>query len=98
HILVQGSLPQPKTKKDSSASDKINYAPVTLLPSAMPRALFVQAYAIQQYFNLLLDAMSHSAEFLEHILPTQLFKIHKQVLKEGLAQSCLECSVSVKRG
>uniref|UniRef100_A0A8C0B762 Glutathione synthetase n=1 Tax=Buteo japonicus TaxID=224669 RepID=A0A8C0B762_9AVES len=74
----------------------VNYAPFTLLPSAVPSALFEQAYAVQQDFNLLVDAISQNKEFLEHTLAStikvddftaQLFRIHMQVLEEGLAQS-----------
>lgn len=46
----------------------VNYAPFTLLPSAVPSALFEQAYAVQQDFNLLVDAISQNREFLEHTL------------------------------
>lgn len=46
----------------------VNYAPFTLLPSAVPRALFEQAYAVQQDFNLLVDAISQNKEFLEKTL------------------------------
>lgn len=46
----------------------VNYAPFTLLPSAVPSALFQQAYAVQQDFNLLVDAISQNKEFLERTL------------------------------
>lgn len=46
----------------------VNYAPFTLLPSAVPRTLFEQAYAVQQDFNLLVDAISQNKEFLEQTL------------------------------
>ncbi|RLV83679.1 hypothetical protein DV515_00016418, partial [Chloebia gouldiae] len=74
----------------------VNYAPFTLLPSAVPRALFEQAYAVQQDFNLLVDAVSQNKEFLEQTLAStikvddftaQLFRIYVQVLEEGLAQT-----------
>ncbi|NWZ89571.1 GSHB synthetase, partial [Nesospiza acunhae] len=74
----------------------VNYAPFTLLPSAVPRALFEQAYAVQQDFNLLVDAVSQNKEFLEQTLASaikvddftaRLFRIYKQVLEEGLAQT-----------
>ncbi|XP_009074991.1 PREDICTED: glutathione synthetase, partial [Acanthisitta chloris] len=74
----------------------VNYAPFTLLPSAVPRALFEQAYAVQEDFNLLVDAISQNKEFLERTLAStikvddftaQLFRIYMQVLEEGLAQS-----------
>ncbi|KFV70403.1 Glutathione synthetase, partial [Dryobates pubescens] len=74
----------------------VNFAPFTLLPSPVPRALFQQAYAVQQDFNLLVDAISQNKEFLEQTLAStikvddftaRLFRIHTQVLEEGLAQS-----------
>lgn len=49
-------------------SQVVNYAPFTLLPSAVPSALFEQAYAVQQDFNLLVDAISQNKEFLERTL------------------------------
>ncbi|XP_019354826.1 glutathione synthetase isoform X2 [Alligator mississippiensis] len=94
--LLEGVLM--RTEEDSNVSDVVNFAPFTLLPSPVPSALFEQAYAVQQDFNLLVDAISQNAEFLEHTLAStiqvdaftaQLFKIHKQVLKEGLAQSLI---------
>ncbi|KAF2983391.1 hypothetical protein EK904_003937, partial [Melospiza melodia maxima] len=59
-------------------------------------ALFEQAYAVQQDFNLLVDAVSQNREFLEQTLAStikvddftaRLFRIYKQVLEEGLAQT-----------
>ncbi|KAM6248712.1 glutathione synthetase isoform 2-T2 [Porphyrio hochstetteri] len=92
--LLEGVLM--RTEGEPNASDVVNYAPFTLLPSAVPRALFQQAYAVQQDFNLLVDAISQNKEFLEQTLAStikvddftaRLFKIHTQVLEEGLAQS-----------
>ncbi|NXY39089.1 GSHB synthetase, partial [Pomatorhinus ruficollis] len=74
----------------------VNYAPFTLLPSTVPRVLFEQAYAVQQDFNLLVDAISQNKEFLEKTLAStikvddftaRLFRIYTQVLEEGLAQT-----------
>uniref|UniRef100_A0A8B9MEJ8 Glutathione synthetase n=1 Tax=Accipiter nisus TaxID=211598 RepID=A0A8B9MEJ8_9AVES len=92
--LLEGVLM--RTEREPNASDVVNYAPFTLLPSAVPSTLFEQAYAVQQDFNLLVDAISQNKEFLEHTLAStikvddftaQLFRIHMQVLEEGLAQS-----------
>uniref|UniRef100_A0A8D0L1R3 Glutathione synthetase n=1 Tax=Sphenodon punctatus TaxID=8508 RepID=A0A8D0L1R3_SPHPU len=92
--LLEGVLM--RTKENPNASDVVNYAPFTLLPSAVMRALFEQAYGVQQDFNLLVDTISQNAEFLEHTLAntikvddftSQLFKIYKQVLKDGVTQS-----------
>nr|XP_025956929.1 glutathione synthetase isoform X1 [Dromaius novaehollandiae] len=85
-----------RTEEEPNASDVVNYAPFTLLPSAVPSALFEQAYAVQQDFNLLVDAISQNKEFLECTLANtikvddftaRLFRIYTQVLEEGLAQS-----------
>ncbi|XP_058670715.1 glutathione synthetase [Ammospiza caudacuta] len=85
-----------RTGEQPNASNVVNYAPFTLLPSAVPRALFEQAYAVQQDFNLLVDAVSQNREFLEQTLAStikvddftaRLFRIYKQVLEEGLAQT-----------
>ncbi|NWZ00087.1 GSHB synthetase, partial [Loxia curvirostra] len=85
-----------RTGEQPNASDVVNYAPFTLLPSAVPRALFEQAYAVQQDFNLLVDAVSQNKEFLEQTLAStikvddftaRLFRIYTQVLEEGLAQT-----------
>ncbi|NXA39819.1 GSHB synthetase, partial [Eudromia elegans] len=85
-----------RTAEEPNASEVVNYAPFTLLPSAVPNALFEQAYAVQQDFNLLVDAISQNKEFLERTLAStikvddftaRLFRIYTQVLEEGLAQS-----------
>uniref|UniRef100_A0A670K274 Glutathione synthetase n=1 Tax=Podarcis muralis TaxID=64176 RepID=A0A670K274_PODMU len=92
--LLEGVLM--RTKDDPNASDVVNYAPFTLLPSAVPSSLLEQAYSVQQDFNLLVDEVSRNTEFLERTLAStvkvddftaQLFKIYKQVLKEGITQS-----------
>ncbi|KAL8179312.1 UNVERIFIED_CONTAM: hypothetical protein K2H54_062864 [Gekko kuhli] len=92
--LLEGVLM--RTKDDPNASDVVNYAPFTLLPSVVPSGLLEQAYSVQQDFNLLVDEVSQNTEFLESTLSStvkvdnftaQLFKIYKQVLKEGVAQS-----------
>ncbi|RMB95600.1 hypothetical protein DUI87_27710 [Hirundo rustica rustica] len=85
-----------RTGEQPHASDVVNYAPFTLLPSAVPQDLFEQAYAVQQDFNLLVDAISQNKEFLEQTLAStikvddftaRLFRIYMQVLEEGLAQT-----------
>ncbi|XP_054429828.1 glutathione synthetase isoform X2 [Pteronotus mesoamericanus] len=85
-----------RTSQEPSSSDVVSYAPFTLFPSLVPGALLEQAYAVQMDFNLLVDAVSQNAAFLEQTLSStikrdaftaRLFDIHKQVLKEGIAQS-----------
>lgn len=44
------------------------YAPFTLFPSLVPSALLEQAYAVQMDFNMLVDAVSQNAAFLEQTL------------------------------
>ncbi|XP_038613157.1 glutathione synthetase [Tachyglossus aculeatus] len=92
--LVEGVLM--RTEDSPCSSHVVSYAPFTLFPSAVPKALLEQAYAVQADFNRLLDAVSRSPDFLEQTLSStikmddfvaQLFKIYKQVLKEGLAQT-----------
>ncbi|XP_008570353.1 PREDICTED: glutathione synthetase isoform X1 [Galeopterus variegatus] len=85
-----------RTLQEPSSSDVVSYAPFTLFPSLVPSALLEQAYAVQMDFNLLVDAVSQNAAFLEQTLSStikrddftaRLFDIHKQVLKEGIAQT-----------
>ncbi|XP_069507915.1 glutathione synthetase [Ambystoma mexicanum] len=92
--LLQGVIL--RTKEQPNLSEVANYAPFTLLPSLVPKALYDQAKAVQQDFNLLLDLVSQDEGFLEEVLAStvkvddfiaHLFKIYKQVLKEGIAQS-----------
>ncbi|KAM4623263.1 glutathione synthetase isoform 1-T2 [Discoglossus pictus] len=92
--LLQGVLMRTSDKPNSS--DVVNFAPFSLLPSPVPRALFEQAKQVQEDFNLLVDRISQNPAFLEQTLSStikvddfieRLFKIHKQVQTEGLAQS-----------
>lgn len=46
----------------------VSYAPFTLFPSLVPSALLEQAYAVQMDFNMLVDAVSQNAAFLEQTL------------------------------
>ncbi|XP_054835144.1 glutathione synthetase isoform X1 [Eublepharis macularius] len=92
--LLEGVLM--RTKDDPNASDVVNYAPFTLLPSVVSSSLLEQAYSVQQDFNLLVDEVSQNTAFLESTLAStikvddftaQLFKIYRQVLKEGVTQT-----------
>ncbi|XP_023610182.1 glutathione synthetase isoform X1 [Myotis lucifugus] len=85
-----------RTTQEPSSSNVVSYAPFTLFPSLVPSALLEQAYAVQMDFNLLVDAVSQNAAFLEQTLSStikrdtftaRLFDIYKQVLKEGIAQT-----------
>ncbi|KAK7808962.1 hypothetical protein U0070_010109 [Myodes glareolus] len=92
--LAEGVLLRSAQNPDSS--DVVTYAPFTLFPSLVPSALLEQAYAVQMDFNMLVDAVSQNATFLEQTLSStikkddftaRLFDIYKQVLKEGVAQT-----------
>ncbi|OXB58249.1 hypothetical protein ASZ78_011574 [Callipepla squamata] len=71
--LLEGVLM--RTDAEPNASEVVSYAPFTLLPSAVPRALFEQAYAVQQDFNLLVDAISRDKEFLERTLARRVLRV-----------------------
>ncbi|XP_069077170.1 glutathione synthetase-like [Pleurodeles waltl] len=92
--LLQGSVR--RTQEQPNTSKVVSYCPFALLPSPAPKALFHQARAVHQDFNLLVDLVSQDYVFLENALASagkvndfiaQLFKIYKQVLKEGIAQT-----------
>ncbi|XP_069077172.1 glutathione synthetase-like isoform X1 [Pleurodeles waltl] len=92
--LMQGLVV--RTREQPNKSEVVTYFPITLLPSPVPKALFGQANAVQQDFNMLVDLVSQDYGFLEEALAStvkvdnfisQLFSIYKQVVKEGLAQS-----------
>jgi len=46
----------------------VTYAPFTLFPTAVPRAVFEQALAVQTHYNLLVDKISQDTQFLEESL------------------------------
>ncbi|KAM8947804.1 glutathione synthetase [Pelodytes ibericus] len=92
--LLQGVLM--RTKDNPNSSEVVNFAPFTLLPSPVPKALFEQAKVVQEDFNLLVDRISQNPSFLEQALSStmkvddfikRLFQIYKQIQDEGLAQS-----------
>ncbi|XP_053552989.1 glutathione synthetase [Bombina bombina] len=92
--LLQGVLM--RTKDRPNSSEVVNFAPFTLLPSPVPRALFEQAKQVQEDFNVLVDRISQNPFFLEQTLSStikvddfieRLFRIHREVQSEGLAQS-----------
>uniref|UniRef100_A0A9L0JIW7 Glutathione synthetase n=1 Tax=Equus asinus TaxID=9793 RepID=A0A9L0JIW7_EQUAS len=61
-----------RTSQEPSSSNVVSYAPFTLFPSLVPSALLEQAYAVQMDFNLLVDAVSQNAAFLEQTLSSAL--------------------------
>ncbi|XP_056130172.1 glutathione synthetase [Lampris incognitus] len=84
-----------RTKETPKSSEIVTYAPFTLFPSAVPRAVFQQALAVQTHYNLLVDRISQDPVFLEEALAStiavddftrRLFSIYRQVLEEGKSQ------------
>lgn len=85
-----------RTKETSNSAELATYAPFTLFPTPVPKAVFLQALEVQTHYNTLVDTISQDVEFLEEALAStievddftaRLFKIHKQILKEGKSQS-----------
>ncbi|XP_069077165.1 glutathione synthetase-like [Pleurodeles waltl] len=85
-----------RTEEQPNTSEVMNYFPFTLLPSPVSKDLFYQARTAQQDFNLLVDLVSQDYSFLEEAFASvikaddfmaQLFKIYKQVVEEGFAQT-----------
>lgn len=84
-----------RTKEASNSAELVTYAPFTLFPTPVPKAVFKQALEVQIHYNTLVDLISQNAAFLEEALAStvqvdnftaRLFKIHKQILKEGTSQ------------
>ncbi|XP_067904711.1 glutathione synthetase isoform X2 [Heterodontus francisci] len=84
-----------RTKEEPASSETTSYAPFSLFPSPVPKKLFMQAFEVQQDFNILVDKISQDSEFLTKALAStvevdeftaRLFKIYQQVLKEGITQ------------
>uniref|UniRef100_A0A667XD17 Glutathione synthetase n=1 Tax=Myripristis murdjan TaxID=586833 RepID=A0A667XD17_9TELE len=85
-----------RIKETPNSSELVTYAPFTLFPSPVPKAVFHQALAVQTHFNLLVDKISQDSGFLEEALAStiavddftrRLFDIYRSVLKEGRSQS-----------
>ncbi|KAM9786203.1 glutathione synthetase-like [Neosynchiropus ocellatus] len=94
--LLKGLLM--RTYESPNASELVTYVPFTLFPSPLPKALYHQAVAVQPLFNTLVDKISQDSDFLREALAStvavddftaRLFKIHRQVLEEGRAQSII---------
>ncbi|XP_068606614.1 glutathione synthetase-like [Brachionichthys hirsutus] len=80
----------------SNSSEVVTYAPFTLFPSLMPKAIFLQALEVQTHYNTLVDKISRDQDFLEEALAgtiqvddftAKLFGIYRQVQKKGQTQS-----------
>ncbi|KAF1390868.1 hypothetical protein PFLUV_G00062550 [Perca fluviatilis] len=92
--LLQGVLM--RIHETPNSSELVTYAPFTLFPTPVPKAVFLQALAVQTHYNTLVDKISQDPEFLEEALAStivvddftaRLFRIHQQILKEGRSQS-----------
>ncbi|XP_076015443.1 glutathione synthetase [Genypterus blacodes] len=85
-----------RLQESPNSSELVTYAPFTLFPTSVPKAVFQQALAVQTHFNTLVDKISQDTDFLEEALAStvevddftaRLFAIHKQIVKEGRSQS-----------
>ncbi|XP_073327287.1 glutathione synthetase-like [Pagrus major] len=92
--LLQGVLM--RIQETPNSSELVTYAPFTLFPTPVPKAVFLQALAVQTHYNTLVDKISQDPDFLEEALAStiavddftaRLFRIHQQILKEGRSQS-----------
>uniref|UniRef100_A0A8C4F3P5 Glutathione synthetase n=1 Tax=Dicentrarchus labrax TaxID=13489 RepID=A0A8C4F3P5_DICLA len=92
--LLQGVLM--RIQETPNSSELVTYAPFTLFPTPVPKAVFLQALAVQTHYNTLVDKISQDTDFLEEALSStiavddftaRLFKLHQQILKEGRSQS-----------
>ncbi|XP_059188474.1 glutathione synthetase-like [Centropristis striata] len=92
--LLQGVLM--RIQETPNSSELVTYAPFTLFPTPVPKAVFLQALAVQTHYNTLVDKISQDPDFLQESLAStisvddftaRLFKIHQQILKEGRSQS-----------
>lgn len=84
-----------RIKETPNSSELVTYAPFTLFPTPVPKAVFLQALAVQTHYNALVDKISQDSDFLQEALAStiavddftsRLFKIHQQILKEGASQ------------
>eukprot|EP01087_Luapelamoeba_hula_P017584 TRINITY_DN5555_c0_g1_i1.p1 TRINITY_DN5555_c0_g1~~TRINITY_DN5555_c0_g1_i1.p1 ORF type:complete len:512 (+),score=78.68 TRINITY_DN5555_c0_g1_i1:36-1571(+) len=85
----------PRSADKSAQDSHVTHAPVTLLPAPMPAAVFRQAYAVANDFNVLVHRASRDHEFVCKTLALaaeadsftgQLLKLYKQVYNEGWRQ------------
>uniref|UniRef100_A0A7N8X0N5 Glutathione synthetase n=1 Tax=Mastacembelus armatus TaxID=205130 RepID=A0A7N8X0N5_9TELE len=95
--LLQGVLM--RIQETPNSSELVTYAPLTLFPTPVPKAVFHQAIEVQTHYNILVDKISQDPDFLKPQLLSctievddfiaRLFKIHQQILKEGRSQSII---------
>uniref|UniRef100_A0A672ZL99 Glutathione synthetase n=1 Tax=Sphaeramia orbicularis TaxID=375764 RepID=A0A672ZL99_9TELE len=92
--LLQGVVM--RTRETPNSSELVTYTPLTLFPTSVPKAVFLQALAVQTHYNTLVDRISQDSDFLKEALAStievddftaRLFRIYQQILKEGRSQS-----------
>lgn len=92
--LLQGVLM--RTRETPNSSELVIHAPLTLFPTSVPKAVFLQALAVQTHYNTLMDRISQDSDFLKEALAStievdeftaRLFRIYQQILREGRSQS-----------
>ncbi|XP_076015359.1 glutathione synthetase-like isoform X1 [Genypterus blacodes] len=85
-----------RTDKMPNSSEVVSYMAFTLFPTPLPKAVLLQALAVQTHFNTLVDKISQDPDFLEEALAgtvqtdeftAKLFDIYKTVQQEGQTQS-----------
>ncbi|KAG7999752.1 Glutathione synthetase [Nibea albiflora] len=85
-----------RIQETPNSTELVTYAPFTLFPTPVPKAVFLQAMAVQTHYNTLVDKSARIQSFLQEALAStievddftaRLFKIHQQILKEGRSQS-----------
>ncbi|XP_068997640.1 glutathione synthetase [Embiotoca jacksoni] len=91
--LLQGVLM--RIQETPNSSELVTYAPFTLFPTPVPKAVFIQSLSVQTHYNTLVDKISQDTDFLQEALAStiavddftaRLFRIHQQILKEGRSQ------------
>uniref|UniRef100_UPI00398E58F1 glutathione synthetase n=1 Tax=Pristiophorus japonicus TaxID=55135 RepID=UPI00398E58F1 len=84
-----------RTKEEPNSTETTGYAPFSLFPSPVPKKLFIEAFEVQQDFNILVDRVSQDSQFLTRVLAStikvdeftaRLFQIYRKVLEEGINQ------------
>ncbi|ELU11401.1 hypothetical protein CAPTEDRAFT_171463 [Capitella teleta] len=88
-----------RSLREPGSSEHVIHAPMTLLPSSVPRECFERAARIQPCFNLLMHRVAHDYGFLKGCLKSaievddftrNLWEIYEKVRSEGVSQSlCL---------
>ncbi|XP_069114373.1 glutathione synthetase-like [Argopecten irradians] len=84
-----------RSTESPGESEKVNYAPITLFPSSVPRNSLEQLTSLQLHFNKMMHMVSQDLEFLQTCLRNlnkvdnfnkRLWDIAQLVTKEGITQ------------